>query len=96
MDFSKFDDALALIDKLRNSKTGLNEIKDDQIKLRSDLGEIRRVQKKQHLLKESKNSREIIENLYNARQAAIDFLMNIFQEHLKLNVKQKKEQELKY
>ena len=43
MDFSKFDDALALIDKLRNSKTGLNEIKDDQIKLRSDLGEIRRV-----------------------------------------------------
>ena len=45
IDFSKFDNAPVLKDKLRNSKFSLNEIKDDQIKLRSDLGEIRRVQK---------------------------------------------------
>ena len=37
------------------------------------MGEIKRVRKK-HLLKESKEARENIENLYKARQAAIDFL----------------------
>ena len=45
-----------LIDKLRNGKVSLNEIKDDQTKLRSDFGELRRVQKKKHLLKESRNA----------------------------------------
>ena len=60
------------------------------------MGEIKRVQKR-HLLKESREARTNIENLYNARKAAIDFfLMNILQEHLKLGVKQKKEQDLKY
>ena len=66
-----------LIDKLRNGKACLNEIKDDQTKLRSDLGELRRVQKK-HLLKESRNARENIENFYNARKAAIDFFDEYF------------------
>ena len=59
------------------------------------MGEIKKVQKK-YLSKESKEGRTNIENVYNARKAAIDFLMNIIQEHLKLAVKQKKEQDFKY
>ena len=48
------------------------EAKDEQAKLKSDMGEIKRVQK--NLLKESREARTDIENLYNARKAAIDFL----------------------
>ena len=36
------------------------------------MGEVKRVQKR-HLLKESRKARTNIENLYNARKAAIDF-----------------------
>ena len=50
----------------------MNEAKDEQTKLRSNIGETKRVQKK-HLLKESMKARTNIENLYNARKAAIDF-----------------------
>ena len=58
--------------------------------------EIKKVQKI-HLLKESRQARTSIENLYNARKAAIVFFfMNILQKHLKQDVKQKKEQDLKY
>ena len=59
------------------------------------MGEIKG-EEKRHLLKESREATINIENLYNAGKAAIDFLMNIVQEHLKLDVKQKKEQNLKY
>ena len=54
-DFSKFDNTLVLIDKLRNGEFSLNGIKDEQTKLRTDLWEIRKVQKK-YLLKESKKT----------------------------------------
>ena len=43
-DFSKFDNALALIDKVRNGEISLNEAIDKQVELRSDMGEIKRVQ----------------------------------------------------
>ena len=60
------------------------------------MGEIKKIQKR-CLLKESREARTNIGNLYNARTAAIDFFfMNILQEDLKLGVKQKKEQDLKY
>ena len=52
-------------------------------------GEIKKVQKR-YLLKESREARTNIENLNNARKAVIDFLMNILQEHLKQDAKQKK------
>ena len=70
--FSKFDNALDLINKIRDGEFSLNKAKDVQTKLRSDTGEIKRVQKK-HLLKESREARTNIENLYNTRNAAIDF-----------------------
>ena len=57
------------------------------------MGEIKEVRKK-YLSKESKEERPNIEDLYNARKSAIDFLMNILQEHLRLDVKQKKEYDL--
>ena len=70
--FSKFDNALDLINKIRDGEFSLNKSKDVKTKLRSDTGEIKRVQKK-HLLKESREARTNIENLYNTRNAAIDF-----------------------
>ena len=56
----------------------MNEAKDEQTKLRSKIGEIRKVQKR-YFLKESREARTNIENLCNARKAAIDFFF--FDEH---------------
>ena len=50
----------------------MNDAKDNQARLRSSLGEIKRVQKK-YLLKEGKNARDNIEMLYNARKRAFIF-----------------------
>ena len=44
-DFSEFDNALSLIKKIRDGKISLTEAKDDQVILRPNLGEIRKVQK---------------------------------------------------
>ena len=44
-DFGNFDNAHDLTDKIRNGENSLNDAKDDQIKLRSELGEIRKLQK---------------------------------------------------
>ena len=43
--FSKFGNALAFIDKIRNDKTSLNEAIDEQAELRLDMRETKRVQK---------------------------------------------------
>ena len=43
--FSKFDNALDLKNEIRDGEISLNEAKDEQTKLRSDIGEIKRVQK---------------------------------------------------
>ena len=45
-DFSKFGNALGLIDKIRNDKISLTEARDEQTKLRSDMGEIKKSTKK--------------------------------------------------
>ena len=45
-DFSKFGNALHLIDKIKNGEISLTEAKDEQTNLRSDMGEIKKVQKK--------------------------------------------------
>ena len=93
---NKSDNALVLTDKIRNGEISLNDAKNDQAKLKSNMGEIKRVQKK-HLLKDSREARTNIENLYNAKNAAINFSKNILQEHLKLDIKQKiKDEDLKY
>ena len=71
-DFSKFDNALDLINKIRDGEISLNEAKDEQAKLKSSIGEIKRVPKR-HLLKKSRKARTNIEHLYNVRKAAIAF-----------------------
>ena len=71
-DFSKFDNAFSLINKIRDGKITLNDAKDDQPRLRSNLEEMKNVQKK-HLLKDSRNARGNIEMLHNARKSSTDF-----------------------
>ena len=56
--------------KIRDGQISLNEAKHEQAKLKSKIGEIKRVAK-QNLLKESTEARTNVENLYNARKAAI-------------------------
>ena len=77
-DLSKFDNALNLIDKIRDGEISLSEAKYEQAKFKSSLGEINKVRKK-YLLKENKDAKtsKKITNLYNARKAAIAFLMSI-------------------
>ena len=60
------------------------------------MGEIKRVYSLKHLLKESREARTNMENLYNVRKVAIPFLRKLLQEDLKLDVKQRKEQGFKY
>ena len=50
----------------------MNEAKGEQSKLKSRIGEIKKVPRK-YLLKESREGKTNLENLFNARKAAIDF-----------------------
>ena len=79
-DFSRFDNALDLTDKIKAGKISLTVAKDEQARLKSDMGEIKSVEKK-HLLRERREARANIENLYKARKAAM---------YLQLDIKQKK------
>ena len=45
-DFSKPDNALDLTNKIRDGKISLNEAKDEQTKLKSSMGEIKKSTKK--------------------------------------------------
>ena len=71
-DFSKFDNGLDLINKIIDGEISLSEAKDEQAKLKSSMREIKG-EEKRHLLKESREARINIENLYNARKVAIEF-----------------------
>ena len=57
------------MNKIRDEAISLNEAKDEQAKLNSRMGENKKVQK------ESRVGRTNIENLCNARKAAIDFFL---------------------
>ena len=58
-DYSKFDNALDLINKLRDGNISLSKAKDKQAKLKSIMGEIKRVQKR-HLLKDLGKQEQIL------------------------------------
>ena len=66
-DFSKFDSALDVINKIRDGEISLNEANEEQAKLKSSMGEIKKVQKR-YSLKESREERTNIKSLYNARK----------------------------
>ena len=65
-----YDNALILIDKIKNGKIKLADVKNDQIKFKSNLGEIKRGHNKS---KQQKNALYNIEMLYKARNEVIKF-----------------------
>ena len=67
--FDKFDNALGIINKIRDDKTHLPDVKNNQQKFKSYLGEI----KKGNKSKDQKNTLFNIEMLYKARNEAIKF-----------------------
>ena len=70
--FNQFDNVFSLLDKIRDDKISLTDVKNDQENLKSDLNEIKKGSKK-HRSKEQKNALHNIEMLYNARNAVIKF-----------------------
>ena len=70
--FDKFDNALNIINKIQNGEISLADVKNNQEKFKSYLGEIKKGNKK-HRSKEQKNTLYNIEMLYKARNEAIKF-----------------------
>ena len=70
--FDKYNDALDLINKIQNGEIKLAEAKNDQIRFKSNLGEIKKGNNKKRS-KEQKNALYNIEMLYKARNEAIKF-----------------------
>ena len=62
LNFDEFDNAFALIDKMRDGKISLTDVKNNQEKFKSYLGEIKKG-----------NNKRKIETLYKARNEAIKF-----------------------
>ena len=71
-EFNKYDNSLDLMDKIKNSEIKLAEAKNDQIRLKSNLGEIKKGNNKKRL-KSKKNVLYIIDMLYKAKNEAIEF-----------------------
>ena len=69
-EFNKYDNALDLIDKIRNGETDLAEEKNNRNIFKIHLGEIKKEVKNQ---KNEKNTIHNIEMLYEARKEAIKF-----------------------
>ena len=70
--FDEFDNALNIINKIQNGEISLADVKNNQEKFKSYLGEIKKGNKK-HRSKEQKNTLYNIEMLYKARNEAIKF-----------------------
>ena len=70
--FDEFDNAFDIIDKIRDGKIDLSDVKNNQEKFKSCLGEIKKGSKK-HRSKAQKNTLYNIEILYKARNEAIKF-----------------------
>ena len=70
--FDRFDNAFDIIDKIRDGKIDLSDVKNKQEKFKSYLGEIKKGNKK-HRSQEQKNTLYNIEMLYKARKEAIKF-----------------------
>ena len=78
--FDELDNTFNLIDEIREGEINLAEVKTDQIRIKSNLGEINKVNKKQiKRAKKKKNTLPHIEMHYKLRKNAIKFLMIMFQ-----------------
>ena len=69
--FDKYENALNIINKIQNGEISLADVKDNQQKRKTYLGEIKKGNKKRRL-KEQKNTLHNIEMIYKARSEAID------------------------
>ena len=69
--FYTYDNALNITDKIKNGKIKLADVKNDKIKFKQNLSEIKKGNKNQN----SKNALYNIEMLYNARNETISFMM---------------------
>ena len=72
LDFDEFDNAFDIIDKIQDGKINLSDVKNNQEKFKSYLGNIKKGNKK-HRSKAQKNTLYNIEMLYKARKKAIKF-----------------------
>ena len=72
--FEKFNNALDIIDKIRNSKTSLTDVKSNRTKFKSNLTEVKKAYKNR--AKEQKDTLYNTETLYKARNEAIEFYDN--------------------
>ena len=87
--FDKFDNAFDIIHKIRNAKTSLKDVKSNQAKFKSNLNDKNRT-------KEQKDTLYNIEMLYKARNEPIKFYYDYSSMISGANLKQLKEQDLKY
>ena len=95
LNFDEFDTALALIDKILDGKISLTDVKNNQEKFKSYLGEIKKGNNKRKS-KEQKNALYSIETLYKARNEAIKFYDDYSLIMSEAKIKVSKEQVLKY
>ena len=70
--FDEFDNALNIINKIKNGEIDLADVKNNQEKFKTYLREIEK-ENKNHRSKEQKNTFYNIETLYKARKEAIKF-----------------------
>ena len=69
--FDKFDNALDIIDKIRNDEASLTDLKSNQAKFKSNLSEVKKAHKNR--TKEQEDTLHNIEMFYKARNEAIKF-----------------------
>ena len=93
--FNEFDDAVSLIDKIREVEMSLVDAKNVQIKFKSKLNEIKKEIKK-HRSKEPKNTLYNNEMLYKARSNVIKFYGNYSSMVSEAKLKQLMENDFKY
>ena len=93
--FNQFDNASSLLDKIRDAKISLADAKNDQEKFKSNLNEIKKGKKK-HRSKEKKMLCIILKCFRKQGIVLLNFMIIIIQWYLKQNIKQLKEQDLKY
>ena len=94
LNFNEFDNAVALIDKIRDGKISLINVKNNQEEFKSYLREIKKG-KNNRESKEKKSTLYNIETLYKARNEATKFDGDYFLIVSEAKIKQLREQVLK-
>ena len=95
--FHKFDNVFSLLDKIRTGKISLAEAKNDQVKFKFNLGEIRRRNSKKISKEQKKETLCTILKCFTKQETRLsNFWMIILRWYLKQNLKQLKEQDLEY